>query len=620
MSPDRSLPSVLAGASLQAIARIVALGLALASTPILARHLGASGFGILSVVLIGSSFVVMVADLGFGGYGAREWATRAPHDRGWLESFWGTRLLTAALTSATCVVLALTVVKEEWRLAAVALSLALPLLLLQSACIGLLGGELRFGPAALPELVARSVFVGLVVMVLVRTSQGWLPAFLAFLAAQTVGALVAIVLLKRSETGRWLRLRSHFDGTILMQAWPLASLPLLGLAYNRVDTVILSVSSSAADVGIYALLYRVLETLVALQALLGTALVPLLARAKTERAVDVIRGRVTEIMLLVFVPVALIVAVNSSLVIGLIGGNSFASYGRRASVALGLLMATFVLMLIGSVNGQLLIAKRKERLLLWHFAATILVNVPLSFILIQQSSFVGAAAAAFVTEIFAVVLSSALVRSALGVSRSVAIRPTVILPPLLVLLVVGSLTRPWQPWGGMSAILLYSVTVIGVDRQAAARIGMLMLPKATLRQRWVERLVCRSIGVSPAPDVLPALVRVLGERAHEAGGVLVAAPRALPWQAVVAALQSPLADIGGWEGTRKEATSAIVEVTKWDVDEILVLFSRLGVQTKLFVIHPAADEVTTSESIRTTATWAIADGRAVTEVQQVTRP
>jgi len=127
--------------------------------------------------------------------------------------------------------------------------------------------------------------------------------------------------------------------------WPVALTTTLNVIYFKGDTVILSLVRPAAEVGLYGVAYSMLEALLALPAIIGGLLLPLLARAQAQGNHQATRELYTGAAD-ALLAAGLAVVVGATLIgrplIAAIAGPSFAVSGDVLAILSLAILASFV--------------------------------------------------------------------------------------------------------------------------------------------------------------------------------------------------------------------------------------------------------------------------------------
>lgn len=425
------------GASLVA-ARAVSMVLAGAVAILLARSLGPSGFGDLTVVLTVNILLVVVCDFGLPLVASRDWPAVAATARArWLAGFLWLRLrMSLVVTVAATACVALLPLQADLRTGLVVICLGLPATSYLTASANLLSAHFAPGKAAQVETVARILWTSVLVLTIV-SGAGVVGVCAGMTGGQWLGAAYARVVVGRALPRPAGPVPA--PAALLRRAAPLAALPLLGVVYARVDTLILAAVATAADVGLYGVLYRVLDVLVNVIAVVSGLATPLLVRAATAADRRRLLALLQRYFLLALLPVAGLSAAATGPLVHAIGGESFrrlvAADSSAVTATMALLMAAFGLMLVNLLNAALLLALHEQGRLLRLLFVMIPVNAVLTVALATRLSYVGAAAATFASELASVLWSTMLVRRALG---GVELRRALLAPVAVTLATVAT--------------------------------------------------------------------------------------------------------------------------------------------------------------------------------------
>ncbi len=372
---------------------------------LLTRYLAQAKFGHLLAALSFIGIFQVTTDLGLWTIASREIA-RAP-DR---ES----TILSAVYTLGS----ALTVVTIVGG-AALAFALysgaphgltrdAILILLVQFLFAGLSGSasahltaHQRAVSIALGSLLSTLLFVALLAVV-VTLNLGFLWVAVAY----TLAAVAAFALPIASML-RQVRLRLSWDPGLIryltVNALPQGLLLVLAVVYFRIDTVLLSLLSTADQVALYGLAYRVVEFFAFLPVYFMGVLFPVLARTQphTERLAELVRGA-TASMLVGGLAAMTLVATFAPEVIRILTGSS--SYAHAEGV-LRLLAVALLMIFLTNAFFQTLIALNRQRILIRLTAVVLVVNVACNCALIPPFGATGAAYALIASEVISLALS-----------------------------------------------------------------------------------------------------------------------------------------------------------------------------------------------------------------------
>ncbi len=381
-------------------ARVFAQALTLLFTLAVARTLGEQGFGQFAFISATVAIANVVTTFGLDTMLIRDVAARRSPATGGLRADAPTGLFSAALLiqlglSAVVLVALLALgprlpnqtAATQPALLVAALSL-IPLAF-STVFSAILRGRGRMRAYALFS-GATAASLGLGAGLLWRRGGTLLDAALILLAAQTGGAIVAFLLYRRASAwpGRWPWPTRRQLGRAWRTGGVLAGLMILAVLYQRLDVLLLSLLAGDAATGFYAAAVRILEALKMLPGAFFGALLPMVVaggRPEVHRAY-----RLSFVALLgLSVLLAAITAALAGPLIGWLFGPAFAPAVtplRIISWSLPLTVVTFKL----SFD---LVARGQERLAGLSMLLTLLVAVPVTYLLIARWSLLGAAVA-----------------------------------------------------------------------------------------------------------------------------------------------------------------------------------------------------------------------------------
>lgn len=417
-------PAFLAGLSAQGLARLLGFGVTAVTAPLVARHLGPAGYGEFTIVVTVLFLLAMLGEFGLPLLASREWPQLAePGERHrWLASFWSVRHLVTALTLLLGVAVALVWPFGPTTRGALLIGLVgLAATLTAGGATGLFTAAMDPAPPASFELGSKvSWLVAVGVVIFLGLSVAGVVGALVF--SQVVGAGVLLWITRRRELGpRMMGARIRRGALRLARrALPLAPLPILGVMYARADVLILAFQGSPAEVGVYGVIWRILELLMMLVGVVSAFFLPVFASCRDQAEQRSVYRRSLPLLAAGMVTVAVVVAFLARPTLLLVGGSDFleptivSGRGISPETSLVVVMGAFALMSIGNVNGSLMLARRLHRPLVRHFLLALGVNVALALMLIPHLSHLGAAGASLGSEAVAALHSTWIVRRELG--------------------------------------------------------------------------------------------------------------------------------------------------------------------------------------------------------------
>jgi O-antigen/teichoic acid export membrane protein len=385
--------------ALQIGAQILNLALGIVVFRLLARSLGPTRYGQWSTLLAITDLVGIVGSLGMENVAVR-FATAEPER----EDLWigAATTLRAALTVPVIVVYVIAVIVISNDQTMLVTGLVMTLLYVTS-----IWSTLR---VAFRLRVRNDIFAGFVlansvlwtgaVVVIAAAGGGMVEFALAFVVISVLVQGALGIMAYRAVPVRWRGARA---------LWPrIARLSVivgiggaLTYAYGRVDQLLVfELSPHASEAGLYAAMYKVLETAGFVPVAVMTTLFPIMSglypselvrlRKLTQLAIDYLT--IVSLGGLAFTIAA------AGAIVDLLLGPAY----HAGTSALPVLMAAFVPICIGFVGGNMVLATGLQRRYIYYATLGLLVNVALNVIFIPVYGFQAAAWVTLATELVVV--------------------------------------------------------------------------------------------------------------------------------------------------------------------------------------------------------------------------
>lgn len=489
MSPDEDdLSALLSSAALVFVGQALWSVSKLGERVIIARFLGPSAYGEVSVGLAILSVSTTVAMLGFK-QGIPRYMSRVETDRE-RRGVWVTGLLVTGVTSlliaGALFLFRGRVVDLLFERSAAGL-LLLPFVLTIPFSIGMkVGiGAIRGLENTIYRTYARDLlFPGVkltLLVALLAAGVGTLAAGVAYLVGTVVACAVAHFLLNRL-----LPLRGAFETRkreMLAFSLPLLLSTMLSMLLTRTDTLMLGYFRPSYEVGLYSAAYPVAGGMSLVLSSFGFLYLPLASRldaADRTDEVGSIYALTTKWIFVVTFPVFLTFVVFSGDVLSLIFGREYTD----AASALSILVVGFFTSAAAGRNRETLSAFGRTVVLMGVNGLAYLANVALNLALIPAYGFVGAAIASAASYLILNVTVCAVLKRSFGITpfSSASIRTYLVLPGAL--LPSAFLISPWL---SLSAVTLpVFLVVVGLVSVLAVGIAGGLEPEDRLVLELVE--------------------------------------------------------------------------------------------------------------------------------------
>lgn len=259
---------------------------------------------------------------------------------------------------------------------------------ISTVLVGIFQKQLAMWRVALADFINK-FFLCIVVFVAVYFEKSilWILGFTAasnalyfFLVYFSAKKLTRIHLLFEKE--KWL--------LIMRRSWPIALSIALNLIYFKADTIILSLSRSQNEVGLYGAPYKILEVLINLSYLFLALLLPLMTAAYAEKNLERFKNIVQrgfDAMVILGVPLVLGTALLGEKIMGLIAGEEFIESGSILRV---IILATATIFL-ASVFGYAIVAINKQKQMIPFYLVNAVVSLALYIVFIPKYGYWAAA-------------------------------------------------------------------------------------------------------------------------------------------------------------------------------------------------------------------------------------
>jgi O-antigen/teichoic acid export membrane protein len=222
---------------------------------------------------------------------------------------------------------------------------------------------------------------------------------LSFFAASVAAAALALLLLSRVVRSV-MRLRLRFD----WQAWrsmfadsaAYAVAMSIGAVYFYVTVIVMSLTASAQQTGIFATSFRVVQVALAVPVLLLTAIFPLMTRGPDHEASDasIAFGKVFAVAIIGGVWMSLAMAMGASFIIDVVAGSP----GQAAVPVLQIQGIVLAVSFISTSSALGLISQRRYRPMVVASCSALVLNIALAILLIPVLGAEGGAVADVATE------------------------------------------------------------------------------------------------------------------------------------------------------------------------------------------------------------------------------
>ncbi len=382
-------------------ARIIGLALSLVIIGLISRYLGQDGFGYYSTILAFLFFFNSLADLGLYSICLREISRPKADEVKVISNAFTLKFVSGLFIFALSpIIVYLFPYPVEVKVGVLIGAVGFWLMSNQHVLIGIFQKYLRMDKVALAEVMGRLVQLGLVLFFVKYDFD-----FLYIVSALVFGSLVNFILLFLFGQ-KYIRISFEFDfkfwKSLLKESLPLALAIVFTMIYFKVDTIMLSLMKPVADVGIYNLAYKFLESLLFFPAMFVGLVMPLMSEYafSAKKKFRKIIQRTSDILLIFAIPMVIGVIFLSENIVVLIAGPDFI----LSAGVLNILIVAAGIIFLGVLFSNMIIVLKKQKSLTYIYGAGVIVNLIANYIFIPKYSYYGAAWTTLLTELIVTIL------------------------------------------------------------------------------------------------------------------------------------------------------------------------------------------------------------------------
>lgn len=400
MNMNQLFRKIFINTSSQIIAKATTVVLGFLTISLLTRYLGVEKYGIYNLVFAYLAFFGIFADFGLRLSLVRDLSGEKASAE--LKSTYFALQITLTVISTFLALLFLLLFPYSTtiKLAIIVGSLAVGVGYMNGYGASVLQSKVKLDTAALLQVINRVVTVtAIVVFVLLRWN------IYAIISTILIGNFVtlAINMYIIPEYFQLKRLPSlSLLFAIIRSSFPIGITSLLGALYFKIDTMMLSVMKTTADVGIYSLSYKIFENIIMLWLFYMASVYPLMSRAVKDKARSQLDTLIKSSLVIAIVFSVLTIAVSwfaAPLAISILGGNNF-----FASVTpFRILVLAFPFVFINSVQYYLLLSLSKIRFIVLTLVAALAFNFIVNLLIIPNYGYVGTSVSTVVTEVITLI-------------------------------------------------------------------------------------------------------------------------------------------------------------------------------------------------------------------------
>jgi O-antigen/teichoic acid export membrane protein len=378
------------------VGKVLSTILALVGIGLITRYLGKDGFGNYATALAFFSLFGSIADLGIYSVATREISRPEAREAEIIGNVFSLRIVTSLLVLLFTPLIIFFLpysseVKQAILISAAAFIFSSSYLVLN----GVFQKNLAMDKVAISELIGKIVQVGIIFLA-VWKNLGFLVIMLSILFSMIVN-FTLVCLWSRKYLKFKISINLAYWRHFLKESLPMGISVIVTFVYFKMDTILLSVMKSSADVGIYNAAYKVIENLSFFPGMVIGLILPIMShriisdREKFEEIAD----KIFNFFSLLVVPIVIGTLFLADGIIRVIGGAGFAESGN----VLRILIFALAFIFFGNISNTVLLSGSLQKKLMYALSFCAVFNVTANLLVIPKYSYMGTAVVSAITEL-----------------------------------------------------------------------------------------------------------------------------------------------------------------------------------------------------------------------------
>jgi O-antigen/teichoic acid export membrane protein len=405
------------------ITKILSTILALVGIGFITRYLGKEGFGDYSTVLAFFAFFGSFADLGIYAITARDISRRDADEKKILGNAFALRLLSSLVVFLITPLFVFFLpysrdVKAGIILVAASFVFSSTYMVLN----GVFQKNLAMDKVASAEVIGKILQI-IVIILAVKYDLGFITIILSILVAMIFNFTVVLLLVQK-----YIPLKLQFDfpywKKFLKESAPLGFSAIVIFIYFKIDTILLSILKTNAEVGVYNAAYKVIENISFFPAMITGLMFPMFSRHifSDKKHFSHLADQTIKVFFIIIIPITVGTLFLSEGIINLIGGAAFS----EAANTLRILIFALAFIFFGGLFNNILIASNNQKKMLWMLIGCAIFNVGANLVFIPNFSYTASAVVSTLTEFFVALTGLILTIKYTGYIPSLKMLPQII--------------------------------------------------------------------------------------------------------------------------------------------------------------------------------------------------
>lgn len=361
---------------------------------IIARYLGEEIFGNYSFVIAYVSFFLILANLGIDTLVVREISKNKNLTEKYINNSISMKMILTSISFLLSIGIILSMSYDSTvKLAVLFGSISLFFYASIAIFSTYFQSRLEMIYVAASNILGKVISAALIFYV-IFTNGG----FIKLIIAASIGLLIQcafLFLILRKRINLKLKFDFKAGKVLLIESLPFALSGVFTLIYMRIDVVMISLMKNATDVGIYSAAYNLTEAPVLIAGAFMITMLPLMSNyyKTSKESLKKAHKLSMKYMFMIAVPLAVGTTLLSEKIILLAYGQGFS----KSYLPLSILIWSTALVFLGTVNGNTLIATKRQNTLVFILGSATILNIIMNLFLIPKYSYVGASFATLIT-------------------------------------------------------------------------------------------------------------------------------------------------------------------------------------------------------------------------------
>jgi O-antigen/teichoic acid export membrane protein len=382
-----------------ATAKILATVLALVSIGFITRYLGKDGFGDYATVLAFFSFFGSLADLGLYSIATREISRIGADEKKIMGNVFSLRLFSSLTVFVFSPLVFFLPYSHDLKIGIIIAAASFVFSSTYSVLNGIFQKYLSMDRVALTELAGKVIQMGIIVLS-VKLNLGFSMIIFSLLIYMIFNFLI-ILLLSRKYVKFKIEIDFDYWKKFIKESLPMGIAVIISFFYFKIDTILLSMIKSSAEVGIYSAAVKVIENITFFPSMIIGLIFPLISRYifTSKEKFENIANKTFKVFLVLIIPIVVAGSFLSDGIIRLIGGAGFS----ESSGVLRIIIFSLAFIFFGNFFNNVLISGNLQKKLMFVLGICAIFNISLNFFLISRYSYMGAAYVSVFTQMLVVI-------------------------------------------------------------------------------------------------------------------------------------------------------------------------------------------------------------------------